>query len=181
MCAKHSVNHASSRRRRVVLTSLSVLALAGMSAPQARADILNFSTNINPQLFGPALAPVDLSTAGGAQNTLPFVTTSPGLVEITFSAECSVLGTQFQYGSIQIQVNPAGGGAGFAPIAPTVGPDDAFCSGNNVAGLLDGYVTPSMTVVTRVPAGVHQVQVLANAVAGANQFRLDDLSITVDN
>ena len=38
-----------------------------------------------------------------------------------------------------------------------------------------------MTVVTRVPAGLHQVRVLANGVGGPPQFRLDDLSITVDN
>ena len=46
---------------------------------------------------------------------------------------------------------------------------------------LDGWVTPSMTVVTRVPPGIHLVRVLANAVPGAVQLRLDDLSITVDN
>ena len=64
---------------------------------------------------------------------------------------------------------------------PTTGNDDAFCSGNNTAVFNDGFVTASMTVVTRVPAGVHQVRVLANAAGGANQFRLDDLSITIDN
>ena len=141
---------------------------------------MNFSTNIIPQIFGAAVVPVDLATAGGAQTTLGFATAAPDLVEITFSAECSVLGTVFQYGSIQIEVDPAGP-VGFTPVAPTAGPDDAFCSGNNIAGALDGYVTPSMTVVTRVPAGVHRVRVLANAVGGAPQFRLDDLSLTVHN
>ena len=165
---------------RALLMGMSALAMVGLSASQASADILTFSTNVNPQLFGAAAVPVDLATAAGAQTTLSFATTAPDLVEITFSAECSVWGTVFQYGTIQIEVDPAGAG-GFAPIAPTVGPDDAFCSGNGIAGPLDGYVTPSMTVVTRVPAGLHQVRVLANGVGGPPQFRLDDLSITVDN
>ena len=180
MYANLSVNLPSSRRRQAILTGLSTLALAGLCVPQARADVLNYSTNTTPQLFGAAAAPVDLDTLAGAQTTLAFATPAPDLVEITFSAECSVFGTLFQYGTIQILVNAAGAG-GFVPIAPTIGPDDAFCSGNNVAGAFDGYVTTSMTVVARVPAGLHQVQVLANTVAGANQFRLDDLSITVDN
>jgi hypothetical protein len=163
-----------------LLMGMSALAMTGLSASQASADVLNFSTNINPQLFGAAAVPVDLSTAAGAQTTLSFATAAADLVEITFSAECSVSGSVFQYGTIQIQVDPAGA-VGFTPVAPTIGPDDAFCSGNGIAGAFDGYVTPSMTVVTRVPAGVHQVQVLANTVGGAAVFRLDDLSITVDN
>lgn len=179
MHAKRSMDHPASRRRRATLTGLA--ALAGLWTLPARADILAFSTNVAPQLFGAGLVPVDLSTAAGAQNLLVFLTPTPDLVEITFSAECSVTGTVSQYGSIQIQVNPAGGGPVFVPIVPTLGPDDAFCSGNGIAGSLDGYVTASMTVVTQVPAGAHQVQVLANAVAGAPAFRLDDLSITVDN
>jgi hypothetical protein len=168
------------RRPRALLMGMSALAMIGLHVPRASADILNFSTNVNPQLFGAAAVPVDLATAAGAQNTLAFATATPDLVEITFSAECSVWGTVFQYGTIQIEVDPAGIG-GFAPVAPTAGPDDGFCSGNGIATVFDGYVTPSMTVVTRVPAGVHLVRVLANTVAGAPQLRLDDLSITVDN
>ncbi len=167
-------------RPRALLTGMSALAAIGLYIPPAAADILNFSTNVNPQIFGAAAVPVDLSTAAGAQTTLSFATAAPDLVEITFSAECSVWGTVFQYGTIQIEVDPAGIG-GFAPVAPTIGPDDAFCSGNNIATALDGYVTASMTVVTRVPAGVHRVRVLANTVNGAPQFRLDDLSLTINN
>lgn len=167
-------------RRRRLLTGLSAALLTAAAAGSASADILNFSTNLNPQLFGNALAPVDLRTNAGLQATLPFATAADDLVEITFSAECSVSGTPFQWGSIQIEVDPAGA-VGFTPIPPTIGPDDAFCSGNNVAGFNDGHLTSSMTVVTRVPAGAHRVRVLASSIGGGAQLRLDDLSITVDN
>ncbi|MGE3294392.1 MAG: hypothetical protein AB7I59_19635 [Geminicoccaceae bacterium] len=146
----------------------------------AHADVLAFSSNVGFQLFGAAPAPVDLSTAGGAQNMLAFATPAPDLVEITFSAECSVWGTIFQYGTIQIVVDPAGAPPP-AAVPPTAGFDDAFCSGNGVAIYNDGWVTPSMTVVTRVPAGVHSVGVTANTVNGATALRLDDLSLTVTN
>src|SRR5690606_25155100 len=96
------------------------------------ADVLAFSSNVGFQLFGAAPAPVDLSTAGGAQNTLAFATPAPDLVEITFSAECPVWGTLFQYGTIQIVVDPAGAPPP-AAVPPTAGFDDAFCSGNGVA------------------------------------------------
>lgn len=180
MLFKHDDQLCSSHRRRAPLAGLAAMALVGLQATTAHADILTFSTNVGPQFFGAAPAPVDLSSAAGAQNTLLFATPAPDLVEITFSAECSVWGTVFQYGTIQIVVDPAGA-APPAAIAPTIGPDDAFCSGNGIATYNDGWVTPSMTVVARVPAGVHTVGVTANAVNGAPFLRLDDLSITVDN
>jgi hypothetical protein len=168
-----------SRARRLPLLALAATVLA-LQVTGARADVLNFATNVNPQFFGNALVPVDLNPAAGLQANLPFATAAADLVEITFSAECSVQGTPFQWGSIQIEVDPAGG-AGFTPISPTIGVDDAFCSGNAVAGWNDGWVTPSMTVVTRVPAGAHLVRVLAQSFGAGAVLRLDDLSITVDN
>jgi hypothetical protein len=176
---QESTGRRSSSARRLPLLALAATVLA-FQAAGARADVLNFSTNINPQLFGNAMAPVDLGTAAGLQATLPFATAANDLVEITFSAECSVQGTPVQWGSIQIEVDPAGA-AGFTPIPPTVGPDDAFCSGAAGAGWNDSWVTPSMTVVTRVPAGAHLVRVLANSIGAGAVLRLDDLSITVDN
>ena len=169
-----------SRARQICFTGLTAIACLGSQIPVARADVLAFSSNVGFQLFGAAPAPVDLSSAAGAQNTLAFATPAPDLVEITFSAECSVWGTLFQWGTIQIVVDPAGAAPPVA-IPPTAGFDDAFCSGNGVATFNDGWVTPSMTVVTRVPAGVHTVGVTANTVNGATFLRLDDLSITVDN
>lgn len=38
----------------------------------------------------------------------------------------------------------------------------------------------SVTTVINVPAGTHELQLLARAANGASQLRLDDLSITVD-
>jgi hypothetical protein len=180
MYAMHSIDCLSSCRRQVALAGLSVLVLAGLHAPQAQAEVLASSTNAAPQLFGTRQALVDLATAAGAQNALRFTTKSDGLVEITLSAECSVDGTASQYGSIDLRVNADGPGP-IVPIAPTVGTDDAFCSGNAVPGNLDGFVMASVTTVINVPAGDHELQVLARAVNGASQLRLDDLSITVDN
>jgi hypothetical protein len=180
MPRSHHGEQRMARGHQTRLTGMAAIALIGLQAPVAHADILAFSSNVGFQLFGAAPAPVDLSSAAGAQNTLAFATPAPDLVEITFSAECSVWGTLFQYGTIQIVVDPAGAAPPVA-IPPTAGFDDAFCSGNGVATYNDGWITPSMTVVTRVPKGVHTVGVTANAVAGATALRLDDLSITVDN
>ena len=116
----------SRTRRRLSLLGVSAAAILGLHAADARADVLNFSTNINPQFFG-ALASVDLNTAAGMQVNLPFATAAADLVEITFSAECSVGGTLFS-GDDPDRGGP-GGCAGFAAIPPTFGPDDAFCSG----------------------------------------------------
>ena len=152
MHAKQGIDPRAGRLRPLHLAVLSAIGLCGLQASPARADVLNFSTNVNQQLFGAAAVPVDLSTAAGLQATLPFATAANDLVEITFSAECSVWGTVFQWGSIQIEVDPAGA-AGFTAIPPTVGADDAFCSGNGIATSLDGWVTPSMTVVTQGASG----------------------------
>ena len=141
---------------------------------------MNFSTNVNQQLFGAAAVPVDLSTAAGLQATLPFATAANDLVEITFSAECSVWGTVFQWGSIQIEVDPAGA-AGFTAIPPTVGADDAFCSGNGIA-------TSHGRLGHALDDGGHQGASGHPPRPGPGQRRprrrpapLDDLSITVDN
>jgi hypothetical protein len=179
LCKQQSVQ-CTMRRRQVWLTGMAMTAFVWLQAPLAHADVLAFSSNVGFQVFGAAPAPVDLSSAGGAQNTLAFATAAPDLVEITFSAECSVWGTVFQWGTIQIIVDPAGAPPPVA-VPPTAGFDDAFCSGNGVAIYNDGWVTPSMTVVTRVPAGVHTVGLTANTVNGATNLRLDDLSITVTN
>ena len=180
MQSKHSIIRFLACKRQIVLAGLSALVLVGLHAPQARADILASSTNAAPQLFGRSEALVDLATAAGAQNSLRFTTAKAQLVEITLSAECSVDGTESQYGTINLRVNAAGPGP-IVPIAPTVGTDDAFCSGNDVAGNLDGFVMASVTTVIKVPAGTHELQALARAVNGASELRLDDLSITVDD
>jgi len=51
--------------------------------------------------------------------------------------------------------------------APAIAHKRNFIHFTDPAGDLDGYGTPLMTVVTRVPAGVHRVRVLANAGGGA--------------
>lgn len=178
MHAARIAGYSAAIRRQLQLVAAT--ALIGLGASAARADVLNVSTNVNAQVFNNVLAPVDLATSAGVQSTLPFTTSAPDLVQITFSAECSVASTPLQSGSIQIEVDPAGP-AGWTPVPPTVGSDDAFCSGNTVAGVDDGWVTPSMTVVARVPDGTHRVRVLAQSVGVGAVLRLDDLSITVIN
>lgn len=112
MSAEHSVHRPSSRRRRAIPAGLSAaaLALAGLHAPPARADVWAYSTNTGLQLFGPAAAPVDLDTAAGAQDVLGFILPAPGFVVITFGAVCSVWGTAFQHGTVEVRVDtgPAG-------------------------------------------------------------------------
>lgn len=174
MHAKYSIGRLPARGRHLMFTGLSALLLAGLAAAPAQAEILAASTNAAPQTFGAVEALVDLATAAGAQTSLSFTTSKAQLVEISFSAECSVVGTGTQYGSINLRVNAAGPGP-IVPVAPTVGTDDAFCSGGS------GRLTASMTTTFQVPAGTHQLQVLAVAVNGASQFRLDDLAVTIDN
>lgn len=180
MPTKHGAQRRPFLRWSSMLAALPALILAGLHAQPARADILAASTNAVPQLFGATQAFVDLATVAGGQNSLLFTTSKRQRVAITFSAECSVDGSASQYGTINMRVNAAGPGP-IVPIAPTVGNDDAFCSGNGVPGVLDGFVMASVTTVFEVPAGTHELQVLANTVGGASQLRLDDLAITIDD
>jgi len=158
------------------MLAVSAAVVTGFAGRQAQAEVLAFATNVNPQVAA-GLIVRDLNGPAAGTN-VSFVTTTPSLVEITFSAECAINGTPLQSGTIEIQVDPAGA-AGFTTIAPTAGVDDRFCSGDTVAGF-SSHVTPSMTVVTRVPAGNHVARVLLQPTFGAAQMWLDDSSITID-
>ena len=167
-------------RRPYAAMLLATIVVGGLASAPAQADILGFSINTNPQLFGAGLTPVDLSSTAGVQQLVGFTLSANDRVAITFSAECSVTGSLSQWGTIQIEIDPAGP-TGFISLLPTTGTDDALCSGNGVATNLDGLVTVSRTVITDAPAGANTVRVQASAANGATQLRLDDLQITINN
>src|SRR4051812_26925613 len=163
------------------LGAIAIVSCVGLAAPPAEAVVLNFTTNTNAQTAGAAAIVLDLNTAAGAQTQLNFFAGASSLVIISFDAECAVSGaTTANWANIDIQVDPAPLGGGFSSIVPTAGVDDAFCTSNGTAAN-DGWVNPSRSVVTRVPAGVSAVRVLLNAVNGAGPARIDDLSLIVSN
>lgn len=163
-------------------SALLVGAVAASLAPAgAQAAVLASTNNVNPQLAGPGVLPLDLSNAGGSQPQLTFNVAAPTNVIVSFDAECSVAGPGFNaYANIDIQVDAAPLGGGFVSILPTAGPDDAFCSTNGTPAD-DGRINPSRSVVTRVPAGVSAVRVLLNTVGGPGPSRIDDLSLIVSD
>ena len=155
------------------LAGLMATAAVAFGAPVAHAELLTFGTNTAPAFFGFAVAPVDIN-GGIAGNTLTFGNCVAGTpVMITYSAECSHSGTVAQWGTIQILLN------GVA-LSPTAGGDDAFCSGNETAGVHDGWATHSMEVVGRCAAGANVVAVTARSVFAGPTLRLDDMSTVVD-
>lgn len=171
------------RQTRSMIATVGALALAaglGLPARGAAADVLASSFNVNPQLAGAGGIIVDLNGPAAGVD-LPVPTPALSRIAISFDAECSVAGAGFvTWATIDILVDPAPPGGGFFPIQPTTGNDDSFCTTNGTFPQ-DGWVNPSRTVVTRVPAGVNTVRVLARTVNGAGPSRLDDLSIDVEN
>ena len=159
----HQSERCLARGRQTWLTSMAAIAFIGLQAPVAHADILAFSSNVGFQLFGAAPAPVDLSSAGGAQNTLAFATPASDLVEITFSAECSVWGTLFQYGTIQIVVDPAGAAPPVA-IPPTAGFDDVYgaIKAQLTEAGLELHVSPTLV---RIGSPLAEVRQAYNAIS----------------
>jgi hypothetical protein len=168
MFAHIGTYHSASTGRHVLVGTLTLAAALGFGASIARAELLASGTNVNPQLFTNA---VPQAVAGTALQFGNCIAGTP--VMITFSAECSHSGTVAQWGTIQILLN------GVA-LSPTIGNDDAFCSGNETAGVHDGWATQSMEVVGRCRAGANFVAVTARSVFAGTTLRLDDKSTVVD-
>lgn len=168
----------SARRYRVAIGA--GLVLIGMSCEAAKADILASETNQNVQMFANALFPVDL-TGGAGGTDVTFVVGSPTTVAISFDGRCAVRGNGFMtWANIDILVDPAPPGGGFNAIAPTAGQTDAFCTTNGTGGA-DGWVNPSRTVVTSVPAGMSTVRVQAQTMNGNGLTELGFTSLVVGN
>lgn len=154
------------------------LALIGMSGAAVKADILAAATNQNLQQFPNALVPVDL-TGGAGGTDVAFTVGGPTTVAISFDARCAVRGNGFMmWANIDILVDPAPPGGGFIAGAPTAGQTDAFCTTNGTGGF-DGWVNPSRTVVTSVPAGVSTVRVQAQTLNGNGPTELGFTSLVV--
>ena len=159
---------------------ISVATMGATSVP-ASADILANSFNVNPQVTAAGPIQLDLNGGAGGVQDLAFAAPAATRVAISFDAECAVGGANFvTQANVTILLDAAPPGGGFAPIQPTTGLDDAFCSSNGTAAL-DGRVNPSRTVVTRVPAGVNTVRVTLQNVFGAGPSWIDDLAIDVEN
>jgi hypothetical protein len=171
----------------ILSTAASAVALAAgltLTAVPAKADVLASSWNVNPQLTGGGVIILDLDSLVAGQQNLQFTLPAPDRVAISFDAECAVGGLGWlQQANINIEVDPAPpgpAGGGFAPVQPTTGVDDAFCSSNNTPPI-DGKVNPSRTVVTHLPAGINTVRVTLQTVGGPGLSSIDDLAVDVEN
>lgn len=159
---------------RIASTTLILLGAAAVLVPTVtKAELLASATNTTAQLFNVvAGTPVDLNGAG-AGTSISFGCNVPSRVMITFSAECSQSGTTAQWGSIQIVLNGT-------VLPPTVGNDDAFCSGDGNAGASDSWATQSMEVVGACRQGGNVLAVRAGPRFAGTTMRLDDMSTVVD-
>jgi hypothetical protein len=175
MFERIKTNHGGSAGGRVLLGVAAMAAALGLGASAARAELLASGTNTTAAFFSNAAAQaVDINGPGGTTLTLPGNTCGAGTpVMITYSAECSHDGAVADYGTIQILLN------GVA-LPPTVGNNDAFCSGNETDGVHDGGATQSMEVVGTCINGADVVTVTARSVTANDTLRLDDMSTVVD-
>jgi hypothetical protein len=165
------------------LWSINVLAMVfvvGLLAGQASAETIRLQTANTAAQTGSFLN-LDLSGSSGVQAFLPFSTTvANSTVIIRFNAECSIEGPATNWVDIDIVVDPAGGGSAVTTVPPTTG-DNAFCSGNHTATRDDGWVSATAQAsMIIVPTGTHLVGVLATGRGVNPNFRIDDLSLTVE-
>jgi hypothetical protein len=165
--------------KRLVLTAAAVA--ASLLAGQAGATMRLVTNNMVPQASAAAaFVPLDLNGGiAGSQSILTF--TTAGLSSVTrllFNAECALGGTTnlAAYVDIDVRVKRAGATA-FVTLPPTVN-DNAFCSANSTLAT-DGRVSSSVQAYITLPAGTHQVQVLARPVGGGT-WSIDDLSLVID-
>lgn len=137
-------------------------------------------SNTNAQQFTPCPAGnLDLSSAAGLQTEVLFA--AGGVVNVLFNAECAVDVSHFGWVAINIWIDPApvvAGPAGDILITPSGG-DQAFCSGDNIAGL-GGWVSAVIHSVAGLPYGVHSIRV-EKVGFGATSCRIDDTRLLVND
>jgi hypothetical protein len=154
--------------------SLIGAAIALGAATQASAHTLAAVTN-----------PINFTWAAGVVAPVPGMVTPffghpGGRFVATFSAECAVnaaAGNHSAWLDVDIVVTNAAG-AVVATLTPTVGSGDAFCSSNGTLGF-DGWVSPSVTGVAQLAAGVYRVQVNARLNNGATGGWLGERTLVV--
>jgi hypothetical protein len=169
MGIKHSIKY--------VIVALGTLSLV---PTVAMGTLFLNQSNTNAQFFSPCPAgDLDLSSAAGVQNEVLFA--AGGVVNVLFNAECAVDLSQNAWVAVNIWIDPAPvtpGPAGDILITPSGG-DQAFCSGDNIAGL-GGWVSAVIHSVTGLPYGVHSIRV-EKIGFGATSCRIDDTRLIIND
>jgi hypothetical protein len=169
MGMKHSIKY--------MMVTLCVVSLV---PTVAMGTVFVNQSNTNAQQFAPCPAgDLDLSTAAGLQTEVLFA--AGGLVNVVFNAECTVDTSHFAWVAVNIWIDPA-------PVIPGPagdllytfsGTDQAFCAGDNIAGL-GGWVTASIHTVAGLPYGVHSIRVEKVGI-GTTACRIDDTRLIVND
>ena len=175
------MNTRSINRKMRYLGTLAVFLGLGVIANTASADIRLAKQNTAPQ-GNTISAYLDLDgTASGIQSVVNFKTSNPNrLVRVIFNAEGSIAGGPSNWLDTTILINPAGV-AGEVACAPS-NSDNAFVSGNGTATQNDGWVSAVTQCFYRIPSiGDHTVRVLVSPRPGGTPWRIDDLSLVIDD
>lgn len=159
------------------IKALFIFGALSLAATESSATIL-LAANSPGNVNGAVATDLDLNGAVAGGTPLSFITPIAENVVITFNAECATGGTEAQWTSVEIIVDPAGA-TGPTVVAPT-STLRAFCTGNATASV-DGWVSATAQAVIRVPAGVHRVSVRATNSGGSASWWIGDSSIVVSD
>ena len=142
-------------------------------APPAEAYVLNYATRVgNYTSDSTSLIDVPIDSLGDVK--LGFAADVGDLIQITYNAECGVLGPPHSRVSIEIVIDGQ-------EADPASGTGDAFCTAvSSTDYAWTGAVRESFyTVATNGPNGEHTVEVRAIGLGGANKWWLGDSSLIV--
>ena len=140
---------------------------------------VNRSNTIAQQFTPCSAGNLDLSSAAGLQTEVLFA--AGGVVNVLFNAECAVDTSHFAWVAVNIYIDPAPvtpGPAGDILITPSGG-DQAFCAGDNIAGL-GGWSSNVIHSVAGLPYGVHSIRV-QKVGFNTTSCRIDDTRLIVND
>jgi hypothetical protein len=168
--------------------SLASAALLFALTGAASAEVLAYGTNTEGVIV---TAPTFLKPANGAAGYELMFTLDDGgnavqppetkALMVAFSAECAVEGAVTNYATVDITVTrDFFGQKTVTQVAPTVGMNDAFCSGNGSAAL-DGPAVHSYVVPVPVGSvqGFYTVTVKVSPSQKGLKVSIDDTSLVV--
>ncbi len=154
--------------RTMAKAAVAAACLAAGSIP-AQADILLTALTSQAQTWtGSDVKPVFLTNA--ANTALQFTNPTTGLVTVTYTAECRLIGNLSSYIHLTIFIDNSA-------VLPS-GPDAAFCSGRG-AGIGGGWAHQSITVSRNLAAGAHGVKIIAQVSGAHTGARLDHTTLLV--
>lgn len=158
---------------KTIATAAVAMACVAAGAIPAHADILLTAFTSQAQTWtGVDAKPVFLTNS--AKTALPFTNPTAGLVSVTYTAECRLIGGLGTYIHLTILIDNL--------VAVPSGPDAAFCSGRNAAGTAGtggGFAHQSITVGRVLAAGAHSVKINAQVSSGHTGARLDNTTLLV--